>query len=142
MPDNNLSNSEIVLTSDDVNRLEPELNAFIPDDANRPYDMLSIISKVTDNGELFQIHEGFAKNIIVGFSRINGITVGIVANQPKVSAGVLDVDASDKAARFIRFCDAFNIPLVTFTDVPGYLPGVKQEHNGITPRRKAFVCLC
>lgn len=131
LPDNNLSNSEIVLTSDDVNRLEPELNAFIPDDANRPYDMLSIISKVTDNGELFQIHEGFAKNIIVGFSRINGITVGIVANQPKVSAGVLDVDASDKAARFIRFCDAFNIPLVTFTDVPGYLPGVKQEHNGI-----------
>lgn len=131
LPDNNLSNSEIVLTSDDVNRLEHELNAFIPDDANRPYDMLSIISKVTDNGELFQIHEGFAKNIIVGFSRINGITVGIVANQPKVSAGVLDVDASDKAARFIRFCDAFNIPLVTFTDVPGYLPGVKQEHNGI-----------
>lgn len=131
LPDNNLSDSEVVLSSDDANRLEAELNTIIPDDAGRPYDMLSIISKVTDNGEFFQIHEGFAKNIIVGFSRINGNTVGIVANQPNVAAGVLDVNASDKAARFIRFCDAFNIPLVSFTDVPGYLPGVKQEHSGI-----------
>ena len=93
--------------------------------------MLDIIKRVTDNAEFFEIHKGFARNILVGFSHIGGKTVGIVANQPKTAAGALDVDASDKAARFIRFCDAFNIPLITFTDVPGYLPGVKQEHNGI-----------
>ena len=93
--------------------------------------MLDIITRVTDNAEFFEIHKGFARNIMVGFSHVGGKTVGIVANQPKVAAGALDVDASDKAARFIRFCDAFNIPLITFTDVPGYLPGVKQEHNGI-----------
>lgn len=131
LPDNNLSDPELVMSQDDANRIEADLNTIIPDGANKPYDMLNVISKVTDNQEFFEVHQGFAKNIIVGFSRINGNSVGIIANQPMVSAGVLDVDASDKAARFIRFCDAFNIPLVTFTDVPGYLPGVEQEHNGI-----------
>lgn len=131
LPDNNLSDPEIVLSGDDVNRLDDELNAIIPDDPNKPYDMMNIITRVVDNGDFLQVHEGFAQNLIVGFARIGGRTVGIVANQPKVSAGALDVDASDKGARFVRFCDAFNIPLVTFTDVPGYLPGVQQEHSGI-----------
>ena len=131
LPENNLSDSEEIVSNDDVNRLSAELNEIIPDDPNKPYDMMSLITKVTDDGDFFEVHAGFARNIIVGFARFNGKTVGVVANQPKVSAGVLDVDGSDKAARFIRFCDSFNIPLVTFTDVPGYLPGVKQEHNGI-----------
>jgi acetyl-CoA carboxylase carboxyltransferase component len=131
LPDNNLSDPEILLAGDDVNRLNEELNTIIPDDPNKPYDMMNIISRVVDNGDFFQVHENFARNIIVGFARIGGRTVGIVANQPRVSAGVLDVDASDKGGRFVRFCDAFNIPLITFTDVPGYLPGVKQEHSGI-----------
>lgn len=131
LPDNNLTDPDEVECKDDFNRLEAELNEIIPDDPNKPYDMLEVIKKVTDDGEFFEIHEGFAKNIIVGFARFGGKTAGIVANQPKVAAGALDVDASDKAARFVRFCDAFNIPIVTFTDVPGYLPGVKQEHSGI-----------
>jgi len=131
LPDNNLTDPDVVECKDDFNRLEAELNEIIPDDPNKPYDMLDVIRKVTDDGEFFEIHEGFAKNIIVGFARFGGKTAGIVANQPKVAAGALDVDASDKAARFVRFCDAFNIPIVTFTDVPGYLPGVKQEHSGI-----------
>ncbi len=131
LPENNLGDSEDILTGDDVNRLDAELNSIIPDDPNKPYDMMDLIKKVTDNGEFLEVHAGFAKNIIVGFARFGGKSVGVVANQPKVAAGALDVDASDKAARFIRFCDAFNIPLITFTDVPGYLPGVKQEHNGI-----------
>jgi len=131
LPDNNLSDPEIVLTEDDVNRLDDALNTVIPDDPNKPYDMMDIITRVVDDGDFFQVHENFARNLIVGFARIGGRTVGIVANQPRVAAGVLDVDASDKGARFVRFCDAFNIPLLTFTDVPGYLPGVQQEHNGI-----------
>jgi acetyl-CoA carboxylase carboxyltransferase component len=131
LPDNNLSDPEEILTNDDINRLDAELNSIIPADPNKPYDMMEIIAKTVDNGEFFEIHKGFAKNIIVGFARFGGKTAGIVANQPKVAAGALDVDASDKAARFIRFCDAFNIPLITFTDVPGYLPGVTQEHSGI-----------
>ena len=131
LPDNNLSDPEEILTNDDINRLNAELNSIIPADPNKPYDMMEIIAKTVDNGEFFEIHKGFAKNIIVGFARFGGKTAGIVANQPKVAAGALDVDASDKAARFIRFCDAFNIPLITFTDVPGYLPGVTQEHSGI-----------
>ncbi len=131
LPENNLGDPEEIISQDDVNRLDADLNEIIPDDPNKPYDMLSLITKVTDDGDFFEVHAGFAKNIIVGFARVDGKSVGIVANQPKVAAGALDVDASDKAARFIRFCDAFNIPLITFTDVPGYLPGVKQEHNGI-----------
>lgn len=131
LPDNNLSDAEEFLSEDDANRLDAELNQIVPADPNKPYDMTDVISRVTDRGEFLEVHAGFAKNIIVGFARLAGKTVGIVANQPKVEAGVLDVDASDKAARFVRFCDSFNIPLVTFTDVPGYLPGVNQEHNGI-----------
>ncbi len=131
LPENNLGDAEEILTGDDVNRLDAELNSIIPDDPNKPYNMMDLITKVTDDGEFLEVHAGFAKNIIVGFARFGGKSVGVVANQPKVAAGALDVDASDKAARFIRFCDSFNIPLVTFTDVPGYLPGVKQEHNGI-----------
>jgi len=106
------------------------LNQIIPDNPNKPYDMLEVIEALSDD-DFFEIQKEFAKNIIIGFARIKGTTVGIVANQPKFLAGVLDVDSSDKAARFIRFCDAFNIPLVSLTDVPGFLPGVAQEHNGI-----------
>lgn len=131
LPDNNLSDSELYDCTDDINRISEELNDIIPDEPNRPYDMKKIVTTVLDNNDFLEVHEGFAKNIIVGFGRINGRTVGIIANQPQVNAGVLDVDSSDKAARFVRFCDAFNIPLVTFTDVPGYLPGVEQEHTGI-----------
>lgn len=131
LPDNNLSDSELVDSTDDVNRLAAELNAIIPDDSNKPYDMKQVITAVVDNGDFLEVLEGFARSIITGFGRVNGRSVGIIANQPQVNAGVLDVDSSDKAARFVRFCDAFNIPVVTFTDVPGYLPGVKQEHSGI-----------
>lgn len=131
LPDNNLSDSEIVNTSDDLNRVISELNSIVPDDPNKPYDMKQIIKSVVDNGDFLEVQSDFAKNIIIGFGRINGRTIGIVANQPQVNAGVLDVNSSDKASRFVRFCDAFNIPIVTFTDVPGYLPGVDQEHNGI-----------
>jgi acetyl-CoA carboxylase carboxyltransferase component len=131
LPDNNLSDPEEIYSGDDFNRFDAELNDIIPDGPNKPYNMIDIITRVADDGDFFEVHSGFAKNIIVGFTRFGGKTVGIIANQPMVSAGALDVDASDKAARFIRFCDAFNIPLVTFTDVPGYLPGVQQEHGGI-----------
>ena len=131
LPDNNLSDSELVNSNDDLNRVISELNTIIPDDANKPYDMKQIITTVVDNGDFLEVQAGYAKNIIIGFGRINGRTVGIIANQPQVNAGVLDVNSSDKASRFVRFCDAFNIPVVTFTDVPGYLPGVGQEHSGI-----------
>ncbi len=131
LPDNNLDDPELADETDDANRMCPELNAAIPDDPNKPYDMTSIIGSVVDHGVFLQVHSQFARSILVGFAHIGGKSVGIVANQPNVSAGVLDVDSSDKAARFVRFCDSFNIPLVTFTDVPGYLPGLKQEHSGI-----------
>ena len=131
LPDNNLSDSELMNNDDDLNRLAAELNSIVPEDANKPYDMKEIISSIVDNSNFLEVQEDFAKNIIIGFARINGRAIGIIANQPKVNAGVLDVNSSDKASRFVRFCDAFNIPVVTFTDVPGYLPGVEQEHNGI-----------
>ena len=131
LPDNNLSDVPIVPTQDDINRITDNLVDIIPQDSNKPYDMMEIITSVVDNGDFFEIQKDFAKNIIIGFGRMNGGTVGIVANQPKVAAGVLDVNSSDKAARFVRFCDAFNIPIITFTDVPGYLPGVGQEHSGV-----------
>ncbi|NLC67287.1 MAG: methylmalonyl-CoA carboxyltransferase, partial [Clostridiaceae bacterium] len=131
LPDNNLSGVPVQATGDDLNRLSPDLIDLIPDEANKPYDMMDIITRVIDNGDFFEVHKNYAQNIIVGFARMNGKTIGIVANQPKVMAGSLDVNSSDKAARFVRFCDAFNIPLVTFTDVPAFLPGVDQEHNGI-----------
>ena len=131
LPENNLGDPENIVSGDNVNRMDTELNEIVPNDPNKPYNMLNVITRVIDSGDFFEVHAGFAKNMIVGFAHIGGKSVGIVANQPNVSAGVLDVDASDKAARFIRFCDAFNIHLVSFTDVPGYLPGVNQEHNGI-----------
>lgn len=118
-------------TSDTASREEPSLDTLVPENPNKPYDMKELILKVADEGDFFEIGENFARNIITGFGRIEGSTVGFVGNQPMVLAGVLDNDASRKAARFVRFCDCFNIPLVTFVDVPGFLPGVAQEHNGI-----------
>jgi len=109
----------------------PDINSIIPDDPKKPYDVRDIIKAVFDAGVFLEVHKYYATNIVVGFARLDGHTVGIVANQPRVLAGVLDVDSSDKAARFIRFCDAFNIPLITFVDIPGYLPGVEQEHLGV-----------
>jgi propionyl-CoA carboxylase beta chain len=118
-------------TSDPLDRLEDSLDTLVPENPNVPYDMMELIQKVVDEGLFFEIKPDFAKNIIVGFGHLNGQTVGIVANQPTVLAGCLDIDASVKGARFVRFCDAFNIPIITFVDVPGFLPGVHQEHNGI-----------
>jgi acetyl-CoA carboxylase carboxyltransferase component len=131
IPQNNRERPIRLTPTDLPEREDPSLNGIVPDQANLPYDMKELIVRVVDNGELFEIHDSFAKNIIVGFARLNGHSVGIVANQPLVLAGCLDIDSSTKAARFIRFCDAFNIPLVTFVDVPGFLPGTKQEYGGI-----------
>lgn len=131
LPDNNLSGPVCAPNNDDINRKCSELSTIVPDGANKPYNMLDIIETVVDNGDFLEIQKHYAANIIIGFGRMNGTTVGIIANQPRIMAGVLDVNTSDKASRFIRFCDAFSIPLVTFTDVPGYLPGVGQEHNGV-----------
>jgi propionyl-CoA carboxylase beta chain len=116
---------------DDPRREDLSLDTLVPDNANKPYDMMELIHKVIDEGDFFEIGEAFARNIITGFGRIEGSTVGFVANQPMALAGVLDSDASRKAARFVRFCDCFNIPLVTFVDVPGFMPGTAQEHGGI-----------
>jgi propionyl-CoA carboxylase beta chain len=118
-------------TWDDVNREDPSLDTLVPYHSNQPYDMHELILKICDEADFFEIQPNFAKNIIVGFGRLNGNTIGIVANQPMVQAGCLDIDSSIKAARFVRFCDAFNIPIITFVDVPGFLPGVAQEHHGI-----------
>jgi propionyl-CoA carboxylase beta chain len=116
---------------DDIERIDPSLDSLVPSNANKPYDIKELIQKVADEGDFFEIQEAFAKNIVTGFGRVAGRTVGFVANQPMVLAGVLDSDASRKAARFVRFCDAFNIPLVTFVDVPGFLPGTAQEYGGL-----------
>ena len=131
LPDNNLSDSPIYVSNDDINRISEELNDIIPSESNKPYDMINIISRIVDNGDIFEVQKDFAQNIIIAFARMNGKTIGIVANQPNVMAGSLDINSSDKAARFVRFCDSFNIPIVTFTDVPAFLPGVGQEHGGI-----------
>ncbi len=114
-----------------IDRIEPSLDTLIPENPNAPYDMKELIIKVLDEGLFFEIKEDFAGNIVTGFGRMNGQTVGVVANQPLVLAGCLDIDASIKGARFVRFCDCFNIPIITFVDVPGFLPGVNQEHGGI-----------
>jgi propionyl-CoA carboxylase beta chain len=116
---------------DEVDRIEPSLDSLVPDNPNKPYDIKELILKVVDEGDFFELSEAFARNIVIGFGRIGGRTVGFVANQPMVLAGVLDSDASRKAARFVRFCDAFNIPIVTFVDVPGFLPGTAQEYGGL-----------
>ncbi len=131
IPQNNLEEPPFVPTKDDPNRMDPELNDIVPDNPNKPYDMKEVINRIVDEGEFFEVMPYWAQNIIIGFARLGGHSVGIVAQQPAVLAGVLDIDASVKAARFIRFCDAFNIPLVVFEDVPGYMPGVAQEHGGI-----------
>jgi len=131
LPQNNLEEAPSVICQDPVDRLEDALNEMIPDSPNKPYDMYEIIGSIIDNGEFLEVHKSYAPNIIVGFARFNGISVGLVANQPKYLAGVLDINSSRKAARFVRFCDAFNIPLVTLVDVPGFLPGTQQEYGGI-----------
>ena len=131
LPSNNMEDPPIQATDDDPARLAPELDTLLPDDPNQSYDMKTVIRHVVDNGEIFEPHAHFAKNIIVCFARLNGKPIGIIANQPMFMAGCLDIDASDKATRFIRFCDAFNIPILTFSDVPGYMPGSDQEWGGI-----------
>ncbi|MEA4840173.1 MAG: acyl-CoA carboxylase subunit beta [Bacteroidales bacterium] len=131
IPQNNLEETPIVDCNDPIDRLEDSLNEIIPDNPNKPYDMFEVIGAIVDNGEFLQVHSDYAKNMIIGFARFNGQSVGIVANQPKMLAGVLDSNASRKAARFVRFCDCFNIPLVTLVDVPGFLPGTGQEYGGV-----------
>ena len=131
LPSNNMEETPRVETGDDPNRQDESLNTLIPDNPNAPYDMKDVIRALVDNGEFYEVHQHFATNIICCFARFDGRTVGIIANEPNVMAGCLDVDASNKSARFIRFCDAFNIPLVNLVDVPGFLPGVDQEYSGI-----------
>ncbi|MDM8514596.1 carboxyl transferase domain-containing protein [Desulfobacterales bacterium HSG16] len=131
LPANNMEDPPMVDTGDDPNRTDPALDEIIPDNPNQSYDMKDVIRSVVDNGEFFEPYELFAPNILICFARLGGRTIGIIANQPAVLAGCLDVDASDKASRFIRFCDAFNIPMLTIADVPGYLPGSQQEWAGI-----------
>ena len=126
-----MEETPIVDCADDPLRMDEALNTIIPDNPNAPYDMKEVIRMIADNGEFYEVHQYFATNIITGFARFDGRTVGIIANQPKVMAGCLDCDASDKSSRFIRFCDAFNIPLLNMVDVPGFLPGRGQEHMGI-----------
>ena len=131
IPSNNMEDPPVIKSTDDIRRESEELQSLIPADPNKPYDMHELISKVIDNEHFFEVMPHYAQNIITGFGRMDGKTVGIVANQPNYLAGVLDIDSSTKGARFVRFCDAFNIPLVTFVDVPGFLPGTVQEYGGI-----------
>jgi propionyl-CoA carboxylase beta chain len=131
LPSNNLDSAPRVESRDPIDREDPRLDALVPESPNQPYDMLDLIHSVADDGEFIEVHKHFARNIIVGFVRLAGRSVGVVANQPAHLAGTLDIDASVKGARFVRFCDAFNIPLVTFEDVPGFLPGTAQEFGGI-----------
>jgi propionyl-CoA carboxylase beta chain len=131
LPANNMAGVPEWPSTDDPNRAEPSLDSLVPDNPNKPYDMKELILKVLDEGDFFEIQAAYAKNIVTGFGRLEGRTVGIVAQQPMVLAGVLDSDASRKGARFVRFCDAFNIPIVTFVDVPGFLPGTAQEYGGL-----------
>jgi acetyl-CoA carboxylase carboxyltransferase component len=131
LPSNNMETAPVFACDDPVERCDESLNSIIPDNPNKPYNMKDVISAIADNNYVFEVQEMFAKNIITAFIRLNGRSVGVIANQPCVGAGCLDIDASDKAGRFIRLCDAFNIPILTCVDTPGYLPGVTQEHNGI-----------
>jgi propionyl-CoA carboxylase beta chain len=131
LPQNNLSDAPAVAATDPADRMDAALDTVVPDDPRVPYDMHDVISRIVDDADFLEIQPGWARNIIVGFARLGGRSVGIVANQPAVLAGVLDIDASLKAARFVRFCDCFNIPIVTFVDVPGFLPGTEQEFRGI-----------
>ncbi len=131
VPSNNMDSPPFVATSDPSDRADEKLNSMVPESSTQPYDIRDIIHNVVDEGYFFEVQEHYAQNIVIGFARLGGYSVGIVANQPAYLAGVLDIDASVKAARFVRFCDCFNIPLITFEDVPGFLPGVNQEHLGI-----------
>jgi propionyl-CoA carboxylase beta chain len=131
MPSNNVEDPPFVATTDDPERRDAELDSIVPENPNKPYDMSEIIRRVVDEGHFLEIQKDFARNVLVGFARLGGYSIGVVANQPAFLAGCLDIDASVKAARFVRFCDAFNIPLVTFVDVPGFLPGTAQEFSGI-----------
>lgn len=131
IPQNNLEEAPLANCTDPIDRLEDALNTIVPDSPNKAYDMYEVIGAIIDNGEFLEVQRDYAKNIIIGFARFNGQSVGIVANQPKYLAGVLDCNASRKAARFVRFCDAFNIPIVSLVDVPGFLPGTGQEYNAV-----------
>jgi acetyl-CoA/propionyl-CoA carboxylase carboxyl transferase subunit len=131
LPQNNVEDPPRVEPWDDPERADEELNRIVPDQPRKPYDMENVLDSVLDEGSFFEVHENFAQNIVVGFGRLDGRSVGIVANQPRVNAGTLDIEASEKAARFVRTCDSFNVPILTFVDVPGFMPGTDQEHNGI-----------
>jgi propionyl-CoA carboxylase beta chain len=131
LPQNNMEDPPFLDAGDDPLRMEATLDDLIPDDPSKPYDMKQVIRLVVDHGEFYEIQEKYAANIVVGFARLGGHSIGIVANQPAMLAGVLDINSSEKAARFIRFCDAFNLPVITFEDVPGFMPGTIQEHGGI-----------
>jgi propionyl-CoA carboxylase beta chain len=131
IPSNNMEEPPRAPTSDDVNRVDAALDGFVPENANQPYEMRDLIKTIADEGHFLEVHQHYARNIVVGFIRLNGHSVGVVANQPAFLAGVLDIDASRKGARFVRFCDAFNIPLLVLEDVPGFLPGTSQEYGGI-----------
>jgi propionyl-CoA carboxylase beta chain len=131
LPSNNMEDPPITPSSDNPLRMEEELDTLIPNDPGKPYDIKDVIQMIVDDRQFFEIHQAYAPNVVVGFARLGGHSIGIVANQPAVLAGVLDINASDKAGRFVRFCDAFNIPILTFEDVPGFLPGTGQEHGGI-----------
>jgi propionyl-CoA carboxylase beta chain len=131
IPQNNLEEAPFKESSDPANRCDEKLNAIVPDNPNKPYNIIEAIEMIVDDGEYFEVHADYAQNISVGFARLGGRSIGIIANQPAHLAGVLDIDSSLKGARFIRCCDAFNIPIITFEDVPGFLPGTAQEHGGI-----------
>jgi propionyl-CoA carboxylase beta chain len=131
IPQNNLEDPPFVATEDPADRMDPALQTLVPDNPNKPYDIRELITLIVDDANFFEVAPLYARNIVIGFARFGGRSVGIVANQPAYKAGVLDVDCSKKGARFVRFCDAFNIPIVTLVDVPGFLPGVDQEHGGI-----------
>jgi propionyl-CoA carboxylase beta chain len=131
LPLSNREKPPILPAMDEPDREEPSLDTLVPADANKPYDIKELIAKVVDEADFFEISEGYAKNLVTGFARMDGMPVGVVANQPLALAGVLDIDAARKGARFVRFCDAFQIPLVTFVDVPGFMPGTKQEYGGL-----------
>jgi len=139
MPQNNFEDPPLAPCMDPIDRLDESLNEIVPDNPNKPYDVKDVIHSIVDNGEFMEVHRHYAPNIVVGFARFNGVSVGIVANQPKYLAGVLDINASRKGARFVRFCDCFNIPLVTLVDVPGFLPGTAQEYGGIIIHGAKFI---
>ncbi|SHH34722.1 acyl-CoA carboxylase subunit beta [Halobaculum gomorrense] len=131
LPQNNVEDPPRVDPWDDPDRRDEELTEIVPDEPRKPYDITNVVDRVVDEGSFFETHADFAKNIVTGFARLDGHSIGVVANQPRVNAGTLDIESSEKGARFVRFCDAFNVPIVTFVDVPGFMPGTDQEHNGI-----------